>query len=172
MLFCSTRKLTNYCRPVLEIINDMLSPICIFINKCTYLSLLLHFTVYYSTSMDYNMSESSSYGINMTQSYNMTQSHSMSHNYNMSTLSVNLTSSDASMNPTPSSVNMSYTASVNATTANYSSSVWPTPSSSVSEPFVCSNQSCWWEVECRTCKYAPNLRKPPSVLAARDILRH
>ncbi|CAH3190760.1 unnamed protein product, partial [Porites lobata] len=72
--------------------------------------------LYYSTSMDYNMSESSSYGINMTQSYNMTQSHSMSHNYNMSTLSVNLTSSDVSMNPTPSSVNISYTASVNATT--------------------------------------------------------
>ena len=71
------------------------------------------------------------------------------------------------MNPTPSSVNMSYTASVNSSTANYSSSVWPTPSSSVSEPFVCSNQSCWWEVECRTCKYAPSLQKPPSVLAAR-----
>ena len=166
MLFCLTRKPTNFSRPVLEIINDMLSPICIFINKCTY------FTVYYSTSMDYNMSESSSYGINMTQSYNMTQSHSISHNYNMSTLSVNLTSSDVSMNPTPSSVNISYTASVNATTANYGSSVWPTPSSSVSEPFVCSNQSCWWEVECRTCKYAPSLQNPPSVLAARDILRH
>ena len=134
--------------------------------ESTYLSLLLHFTVYYSTSMDYNMSESSSYGINMTQSYNMTQSHSMSKSYNIST------SSDVSMNPTPSSVNMSYTASVNSTTANYSSSVWPTPSPSVSEPFVCSNQSCWWEVECRTCKYAPSLRKPPSVLAVRDILRH
>ena len=134
--------------------------------ESTYLSLLLHFTVYYSTSMDYNMSESSSYGINMTQSYNMTQSHSMSKSYNIST------SSDVSMNPTPSSVNMSYAASVNSTTANYSSSVWPTPSSSVSEPFVCSNQSCWWEVECRTCKYAPSLRKPPSVLAVRDILRH
>ena len=134
--------------------------------ESTYLSLLLHFTVYYSTSMDYNMSESSSYGINMTQSHSMTQS------YSESTLSVNMTSSDVSMKPIPSSVNMSYKASVNATTANYSSSVWPTPSSSVSEPFVCSNQSCWWEVECRTCKYAPSLRKPPSVLAVRDILRH
>ncbi|CAH3198224.1 unnamed protein product, partial [Porites evermanni] len=107
-------------------------------SNCYRVCVCNHSTVYYSTSMDYNMSESSSYGINMTQSYNMTQSHSMSHNYNMSTLSVNLISSDVSMNPTPSSVNMSYTASVNATTANYSSSVWPTPSSSVSEPFVCS----------------------------------
>ena len=160
MFFCSARKPTNFARPVLEIINDMLSPICIFINKCTY------FTVYYSTSMDYNMSESSSYGINMTQSHSMTQS------YSESTLSVNMTSSDVSMKPIPSSVNMSYKASVNATTANYSSSVWPTPSSSVSEPFVCSNQSCWWEVECGTCKYAPSLLKLPSVLAARDILRH
>lgn len=136
------------------------------------MSLLLHFTVYYSTSMDYNMSESSSYGINMTQSYNMTPSHSMTQSYSMSPLPVNMTSSDVSMNPTPSSVNMSYKASVNATTANYSSSVWPTPSSSVSEPFVCSNQSCSWEVECRTCKYSPGLRKQPLVLAARDSLRH
>ena len=118
------------------------------------------------------MSESSSYGINMTQSYNMTQSHSMTQSYSESTLSVNMTSSDVSMKPTPSSVNMSYKASVHATTANYGSSVWPTPSSSVSEPFVCSNQSCWWEVECRTCKYAPGLRKPALVIAARDILRH
>ena len=106
--------------------------------------------------------------VNETQSINMAATVSSQTNYTSSVLTSENSASISStppipsncyrvcvcnhMNPTPSSVNMSYTASVNSSTANYSSSVWPTPSSSVSEPFVCSNQSCWWEVECRTCK--------------------
>ena len=85
--------------------------------------------------------------------HNVSENLNMTHSYNMTTMSVSMTSSDVSMNPTPSSVNMSYTASVNATAMNYNSSVWPTPSSSISEPAYCPNESCWWEVECWTCKW-------------------
>lgn len=88
--------------------------------------------------------------------YNMTANATLS--VNMTAVPVNMTSSPVNassynMNPTPSSVNMSYTASAYVSVMNYNSSVMPAPSSSVSPPFMCPNvSSCWVDIECRTRK--------------------
>ena len=80
--------------------------------------------------------------------YNMTVDATLS--MNMTALPVN--TSSYNMGPTPSGVNMTYTASANVTVMNYNSSVWPTPSASIPAPFFCPNVSCWEEIECRTRK--------------------
>ncbi|XP_078356225.1 uncharacterized protein LOC144641040, partial [Oculina patagonica] len=89
-----------------------------------------------------------------TMVYNMTVNATLS--VNMTAVPVNMASSpvDASsydMSPTPSGVDMSYTASASVSVMSYNSSIWPAPSSAVSPPFMCPNVStCWVDIECRT----------------------
>ncbi|KAJ7370598.1 hypothetical protein OS493_031334 [Desmophyllum pertusum] len=106
---------------------------------------------YAATTMWYNMTANETRRANMM-SVNMTANGTRI--VNMTTMSVKMTSaylsmsSDVSMSPTPSGINMLYTPSANVTRMSHNSSVWPTPSSAIHPPFVCPNESCWEEVEC------------------------
>lgn len=94
--------------------------------------------------------------------YNMTSNATLG--MDMTTMSADMTSSPVnmssySMNPTPSSVmSMTYSASANVTVMSYNSSILLAPSSSVSMPFVCPNESCWVEIECMSREQAFLLR--------------
>lgn len=98
-------------------------------------SFFLH--IAYATTVVYNTMSNSTLEMDMT-----------SMPANMTSLSVNM--STYSMNPTQSS--MTYSASANVTDMSYNSSVLLTPSSAVSMPFVCPNESCWVEIECMSRK--------------------
>lgn len=97
--------------------------------------------------MKYNMalhSSSAMYSVTVSAMGNMPSMPS-SDDYSMSSGSMDAL---LHVSPSPSSSGMAYTPSANVTPMHYSSTPWPAPSSSVSEPFHCPNVSCWVEIEC------------------------
>ena len=98
--------------------------------------------------------------------YNMTRSVTMTVMSNIVTSSTHSMSSGVMKSHTPSTVRMSNTASASVTPMSYNSSIWPTVTPSVSFPFVCADESCRQEIECKTSKLniVVSNKKNPEVL--------
>ncbi|XP_022777872.1 uncharacterized protein LOC111319339, partial [Stylophora pistillata] len=111
----------------------MLPPHCYHVCKCNYSA------EYATSSMKYNMTLNSSSAM-----YSMASMPSPVH-HSMSSESMSVS---YHVSPSPSGSSMTYTQSANFTPMSYSWTPWPTPSSTVSEPFYCPDVSCWVEIEC------------------------